>query len=144
MYYIYKHTSPNGKVYIGQTKREKPEYRWNNGKGYKNRPEFYKDILAFGWDNFKHEILETVETYKEAIERENYYITKFNSANCGYNTSGRAVICVETEIIYNNATEAAKELNLNQSHIHECAKGTRHTHGGYHWCYLQEPLCQKC
>ena len=33
--YIYKHTSPSGKVYIGQT-CQKPEHRWDNGKGYKS------------------------------------------------------------------------------------------------------------
>lgn len=143
MYYIYKHTSPNGKIYIGQT-CQKPEYRWQNGKQYKDRHKFYTDILAFGWDNFQHEILETVETYKEAIQRESYYITQFNSANDGYNTSGRSVICVETGIIYNSPSEAARALKLNRSHIHECAKGTRNTHGGYHWSYLNVPLCQEC
>ena len=34
-YIIYKHINKiNGKIYIGQT-CQKPEYRWNHGKGYK-------------------------------------------------------------------------------------------------------------
>ena len=41
LYSVYKHTAPNGKVYIGITSR-KPEYRWNNGRaisrGKKGRP----------------------------------------------------------------------------------------------------------
>ena len=34
-YKIYKHTSPSGKVYIGQTSQDNPVQRWKNGgKGY--------------------------------------------------------------------------------------------------------------
>ena len=32
-YCVYIHTAPNGKMYIGQTS-QKPEARWNNGRGY--------------------------------------------------------------------------------------------------------------
>ena len=28
---IYKHTSPSGKIYIGQTKAKNPISRWRNG-----------------------------------------------------------------------------------------------------------------
>ena len=31
---VYKHTSPNGKVYIGITKQN-PKQRWGNGSGYR-------------------------------------------------------------------------------------------------------------
>lgn len=34
-YYLYRHTTPSGKVYIGIT-CQKPENRWNNGRGYFN------------------------------------------------------------------------------------------------------------
>ena len=35
IYKIYKHTSPSGKVYIGQTRAKNPIARWRNGgKGY--------------------------------------------------------------------------------------------------------------
>ena len=34
MYYVYKHTFPNNKVYIGITK-QKPIRRWKNGTNYK-------------------------------------------------------------------------------------------------------------
>lgn len=55
-YIVYRHTSPNGKVYIGITSR-KPEQRWKNVNGYKDSPKFYNAIKKYGWDNFKHEIL---------------------------------------------------------------------------------------
>lgn len=58
MYTLYKHTTKSGKVYIGITSR-KPEYRWRNGKAYKNNKYFYNAILKYGGNNIKHEILLT-------------------------------------------------------------------------------------
>lgn len=49
-YTVYKHTCPNGKVYIGITKRN-VEKRWLNGKGYERQPHFYNAILKYGGDN---------------------------------------------------------------------------------------------
>jgi predicted GIY-YIG superfamily endonuclease len=36
---LYKHTCPNGKVYIGIT-CQKPQIRWNYGKGYQKNKHF--------------------------------------------------------------------------------------------------------
>lgn len=55
-YSVYKHTFPNGKVYIGMTSR-KPKDRWHNGKGYKTQSLIHKAIQEYGWNNVKHEIL---------------------------------------------------------------------------------------
>ena len=55
-YSVYKHTSPNGKVYIGITSR-KPEQRWSNGYGYVKNKHFTHAINKYGWENIKHEIL---------------------------------------------------------------------------------------
>lgn len=57
-YIIYRHTSPSGKVYIGQTCR-KPEHRWNDGKNYEQCTLFFSAIQKYGWDNIKHEVLFT-------------------------------------------------------------------------------------
>lgn len=86
-YCVYKHTNKsNGKVYIGLTGR-KPEYRWNNGNGYKNNPYFYSSIQKYGWDGFKHEIIKNNLTEQEAQELEISLISEFNSTdkNFGYN-----------------------------------------------------------
>ena len=56
-YCVYRHTSPSGKVYIGQTCL-KPEYRWRNGKGYKTQILFYRAIKKYGWDNISHQIIQ--------------------------------------------------------------------------------------
>ena len=55
---IYKHTSPSGEVYIGQTCK-KPEHRWENGKGDEGCTLFLSAIQKYGWDSIQHEILFT-------------------------------------------------------------------------------------
>ena len=74
-YTVYKHTSPNGKVYIGIT-CQPTKARWKNGKGYKNNDYFYNAILKYGWENFEHKILKTGLTQEEADYWEKYYIKK--------------------------------------------------------------------
>lgn len=85
-YCVYKHTGPEGKVYIGITKR-KPEKRWNSGRGYESNRYFFRAIQKYGWGNFEHEILESGLTQAEAEEKERYYIRLYDSTNPdnGYN-----------------------------------------------------------
>lgn len=85
-YCVYKHTSPNGKVYIGITCK-KPEYRWNNGRGYWQNSHFTSAIQKYGWENFSHEILFSGLSKEEAEAKEIELIAKYNSANRekGYN-----------------------------------------------------------
>lgn len=49
----------------------------------------------------------------------------------------RTVICVETGVEYESASEAARQLNLNASHICAVCRGdeSRHTCGGRHWVF---------
>lgn len=88
-YYIYKHTAPNGKVYIGQTQQKTPEKRWLHGKGYPNNKHFSSAISKYGWDNFTHEILYSGLTQEEANKKEIELIAEYRSAdrNYGYNIS---------------------------------------------------------
>ena len=66
MWSIYKHTFPNGKVYIGLTKQE-PRLRFKNGKGYEHCPLMYNAIQKYGWDSVVTEWLyEGIETIQEA------------------------------------------------------------------------------
>lgn len=57
-FFVYIHTCPNGKKYVGGTVRS-PKRRWNNGNGYTGNLSFYNDIQKYGWNNIKHEIFET-------------------------------------------------------------------------------------
>lgn len=87
-YTVYKHIFPNNKVYIGVTCR-KPEYRWDNGKGYyKNgQSRMYNAIQKYGWENVKHEILFENLTKEEAEQKEIELIEQYKSYNdkFGYN-----------------------------------------------------------
>ena len=70
---VYKHTSPNGKVYIGITS-QKLNRRFRDGKGYYNNKHFYNAIKKYGWDNFSHEVLFDNLTEEEAKLMEQFYI----------------------------------------------------------------------
>lgn len=90
-YLVYKHTAPNGKVYIGITGFD-PEYRWlNNGRGYRNQTTFFNAIIKYGWINFKHDILFTDLTEEEALDKEEALIQEYKSYDrrFGYNVSLR-------------------------------------------------------
>lgn len=84
-YIVYKHTTPNDKIYIGITKQT-TKRRWRNGYGYKGQ-FFYKAIEKYGWNNIKHEILYENLSEKQAkvleISLIHYY--KSNDTNYGYN-----------------------------------------------------------
>ena len=87
-YTVYMHKNKiNGKVYIGITK-QKPQYRWSNGKGYDNQ-YFKRAIKKYGFNNFEHLILYENLTQKEAEQKEikliNYY--KSSERDFGYNIS---------------------------------------------------------
>lgn len=87
-YCIYIHTNLiNNKVYIGKAIYP-PEHRWGKeGQNYKNCPRFWSAIIHYGWNNFSHDILEKNLSEKEAIEKEKFYISQYDSTNLdrGYN-----------------------------------------------------------
>lgn len=90
VYFVYKHTTPSNKSYIGIT-RQNPERRWQSGNGYSTQQYFYRAIQKYGWDNISHSVLEEELTHDEACVKEKYYIQKFhtNDRKYGYNiTSG--------------------------------------------------------
>ena len=47
----------------------------------------------------------------------------------------RKVICVETGIVYESATEAARQTNSLQAKITECCRGNRNKTNNLHWKY---------
>lgn len=85
-YKVYKHTCPNGKVYIGITKCN-PLERWGNGFGYESQTYFFRAIVKYGWINIKHEILYDNLSEQEAKKLEIQLIKEYNSQdiNYGYN-----------------------------------------------------------
>lgn len=86
MYYIYCHTFPNEKRYVGIT-RTSPERRWGKGKNYSTCPLMDRAIQKYGWENIKHEVVDTAESKDEAEAKERHYIKQFMSdrPEYGYN-----------------------------------------------------------
>lgn len=61
---------------------------------------------------------------------------KISLAQRGENcTKNKAVICIETGIIYYNAKYANEQTGVNHSNIIQCCKGNRITAGNFHWSY---------
>ena len=113
-YKVYKHISPNGKVYIGITKRN-VEDRWNDGKGYKGNEHFYRAIQKYGWNNFNHEILFENLTKEEACQKEIELIAEYKSNNFEYGYN----ICAGGEgRLDSRQTEETKKLISEASKQH--------------------------
>lgn len=61
--------------------------------------------------------------------------------NCNYGTRlercakgrGKKIICIETGIEYWSCTEAARQMNLDHSHIAKCCRGILPQHKGFHF-----------
>lgn len=87
-YSVYIHINRiNRKKYIGIS-RNKPEYRWRKGEGYKRQPHFYSAIQKYGWDNFDHIVIE-VDSEEEMFKLEQEYIAYYQTTipEKGYNIS---------------------------------------------------------
>ena len=86
---VYKHTLPDGKVYIGITSKS-PSERWDNGFGYETQRKFFKQIVKYGWDNISHEVIASELDEKSARETEQSLINELmnKEARKCLNTSG--------------------------------------------------------
>jgi group I intron endonuclease len=112
---IYKHTSPSGKSYIGQTNRT---WQLRAGKdpikGYHGSTKFKNAIRKYGWENFTHEILEEDITYSGELDRlEKFWIENLDTVKSGYNSLAGA-----TGISYPSAGEIPIKLrNLSKEEL---------------------------
>lgn len=88
--FIYKISSPSGRVYIGQTINFKNRLT-HHKKLTRPDTKLAKAIIKYGWDNLSKEIIDTIETTtkedrdKKLNNLEIYYIQLYNSYKNGYN-----------------------------------------------------------
>jgi hypothetical protein len=100
---IYKITNLiNGKIYVGLTRHSIDE-RWKNHKKDINKERnknraLYRAFKKYGIENFKMELIESVELCKLG-ERERYWIDCYDSYYNGYNETrggeGSSLYCVD-------------------------------------------------
>lgn len=83
-YKVYKHTFPDGKIYIGVTKQTLAERK---SSGYYHNSAMKEAVKKFGWINIKSEIIEEHLTKKQALKIEAKLIRQYksNKPEFGYN-----------------------------------------------------------
>jgi group I intron endonuclease len=86
--FIYKITSPKGKIYIGRTKDFDGRMAEHKHIALKNKSNYalYRAIRKYGWDNFQKEIICEVDK-KIAAKIEEEFILAYDSVKRGYNNT---------------------------------------------------------
>lgn len=158
VYFIYKYTFPNGKVYIGQTYKGSGRY----GKPMKYRNSLVGNAMS-KYPSFQKEIIEYCS--KEMIdEREVFYINKYDSTNRnkGYNRDyggsknkrftnelKKQLSKIHTDLqvseieqftldgsfvkTWKSIKEASRELKIDRGRISKALHGHIKQAGGYIW-----------
>lgn len=95
-YIYYIKNKINNKYYIGETKNFKNRISDHFSCGLlpnhrKQKYPLYQDILKYGKESFEYDILEEVNE-DESIDKEEYYIKKYDSYYNGYNMTPRSYI----------------------------------------------------
>ena len=145
---VYKITYPNGKIYIGQTIKTIQErfnqhcLKWSCCTKLKNA------INKYGKDNFMIEQIDHAHTQEKADNKEIFYIRLYKSQINGYNLAGggyttnpstrKRVICLDTNEIFDSATECAKKLNTRIDNVARGCRGERPTLFGKRFAYLDK------
>lgn len=86
---VYKRTGPNGKVYVGLTSKTPEERAGEHGWGYKDNPKLFNDILKYGWEEFKTEVIADKLTPEDADKLETDMIRALNCVEEGYNNDDK-------------------------------------------------------
>ena len=126
---IYKLTSPEGKVYIGESVN--PKERWK--QKYKGCRRMRAAIEKFGWRNFKKEILLEGLTKEESKLKEVEYIKlyKSNDPEYGYNIDGGAHglggVSEETKRLISKAMEGTGNPFYGKKHTEQ----VKHNHSEF-------------
>jgi group I intron endonuclease len=110
---IYKCNFPNGKYYIGQTKRKfeirKLEHKkeYNDMKSIRYNDPIYRAIRFYGWENLTWEIIDECDSLERLNLMETYWIVYYNTYiynndsngyNCDFGGNSHAGYKVSPEV----------------------------------------------
>ena len=137
-YWVYVHTCPNEKRYVGITTKIKPEFRWAEGNGYQTNKHFYSAIKKYGWNNIKH------EAWELTCESEMYYAEKYliayyhtTESKFGYNHSSggekSASGCIRSEETRKKLSEIQKKIHSDPEYLKKLSEShkKRYADPGY-------------
>lgn len=84
------------------------------------------------YNQHKEEVKQrSYETYLKHKETANKNLIEANKKR------SKKILCIETGIIYESASEAARQNNLSQGNISSVCRGERKTTGKMHWKYIE-------
>lgn len=118
---IYKLTSPEGKVYIGQTRNLKARMSAHRAAARSGSTMLNLAVTRYGWVNFSKEVLAVYcgsDTQAGLDDLEAHYIMKYNAIIAGYNVAppngGKVGNCAEA------AGEKSASLGHREDHEGLC------------------------
>lgn len=129
------------KEYIIKYQANNPQYGYNITEGGSNISpnalpkalEWMKQHPEFGKARAQDMLKWQKEHPEEALRMRQANVKKASEAR------KRKVQCIETEEIFESASEAARKVpKTTQSKICMVCRGQRNTCGGYHWRYVEE------
>lgn len=82
---VYKHISPNGKVYVGISSNVKRRWAANGYYYHLSDTIFSRALNKYGWDNFQHIIIQEGLTKQEACDIEKELIAYYKAKGISYN-----------------------------------------------------------
>lgn len=133
---VYKYTSPSGKVYIGQTCRErKRRNEFLRKDGRYTRGSFIEEARKkYGPENFRYEVLFSIEgNDKEEVVKvlnywEEYYISEYNSTDrrFGYNMA-KGATCNVGIVLSDESRKRLGEKSRERMKKHNPMKGKKFT-----------------
>ena len=134
-YIVYRHTAPNGKMYIGITKQN-TQRRWRDGFGYQKQIRFFNAIIKYGWINFKHEILLKNLTKEEACLAEEIFIAYWHLTDreYGYNSTTGGIKYHHSEESKDLIRQKHKGRSLSEEAKYKLSK---------FWTGKPRPMCTK-
>jgi len=121
IYYIYKVTFQNEKVYIGKSYHPNERLKQHIYESKKDKPKsiFHRAIKKYGFETIKMEIIDETKSEKEIDRLEKYYIKLYKSniyrygSKYGYNaTDGGEGIGKGTQIVMNIETSKYEVISV--------------------------------
>lgn len=119
-----------GGCHNGKTSEETRRKMSDIAKGKHRSPEteFKKGHITIITEEIKQKISQKNKGKHASVK------TEFKKGHKPLNA--KAVLCVETNVIYNNIKEASKNTNVMACHISEVCSGKRKSAGKLHWKYI--------